>query len=122
MGLTDALLWCLDTERKMNDRSGIYGFTQRTLAYNSNQEYWQSVIELDADAQNKIDKIDAIYQSVNGYDYFNLICGKFLLDSLCCYLRNIFGSTFNYYDFKWHLVNNFDISKLNYIKDAILQV
>lgn len=37
MGLTDALLWCLSTERKMNDRSGIYGFTQRTLAYNSNR-------------------------------------------------------------------------------------
>jgi len=25
MGFTDALLWCMDTERKMNDRSGIYG-------------------------------------------------------------------------------------------------
>lgn len=37
MGSTDALLWCMDTERKMNDRSGIYGFTQRTLAYNSNR-------------------------------------------------------------------------------------
>lgn len=37
MGFTDALLWCLETERKMNDRSGIYGFTQRTLAYNSNR-------------------------------------------------------------------------------------
>lgn len=36
MSFTDALLWCMDTERKMNDRSGIYGFTQRTLAYNSN--------------------------------------------------------------------------------------
>lgn len=37
MSFTDALLWCLETERKMNDRSGIYGFTQRTLAYNSNR-------------------------------------------------------------------------------------
>lgn len=37
MGFTNALLWCLETERKMNDRSGIYGFTQRTLAYNSNR-------------------------------------------------------------------------------------
>ncbi|MCI9077561.1 MAG: DUF4435 domain-containing protein [Lachnospiraceae bacterium] len=95
------------------------GFEQQNGAY---QEYWQSVIELDTDAQNKIDKIDAIYQNVNGPDYFNLICGKFLLDSLYCYLRNIFGSKFNHNDFKWHLVNNFDISKLNYIKDAILQV
>lgn len=37
MGVTDALLWCMNTEKKRNDRSGIYGFTQRTLAYNSNR-------------------------------------------------------------------------------------
>lgn len=37
MSFTATLLWCLETEREMNDRSGIYGFTQRTLAYNSNR-------------------------------------------------------------------------------------
>lgn len=35
--LSDALIWCMTTERKCNDRSGIYGFTQRALAYNSNK-------------------------------------------------------------------------------------
>lgn len=34
---SDALIWCMVTERDCNDRSGIYGFTQRTLAYNSNK-------------------------------------------------------------------------------------
>lgn len=34
---SDALIWCMATERDCNDRSGIYGFTQRALAYNSNK-------------------------------------------------------------------------------------
>lgn len=37
MGFSDALVWCMDTERNCNDRSGIYGFTQRFMAYNSNK-------------------------------------------------------------------------------------
>ncbi|MCM1046404.1 MAG: Fic family protein [Candidatus Gastranaerophilales bacterium] len=37
MGFSDALVWCMDTERNCNDRSGIYGFTQRSMAYNSNK-------------------------------------------------------------------------------------
>lgn len=37
MNFVDALLWCMNIEKEMNDRSGIYGFTQRCLAYNSNK-------------------------------------------------------------------------------------
>lgn len=37
MMLSEALLWCMVTEKDCNDRSGIYGFTQRGLAYNSNK-------------------------------------------------------------------------------------
>ena len=37
MGLSDALRWCMVIEKNCNDRSGIYGFTQRALAYNSNK-------------------------------------------------------------------------------------
>ena len=33
----DALIWVLDLEHSIKDRSGIYGYTQRTLAYNSNR-------------------------------------------------------------------------------------
>lgn len=32
-----ALLWNLKSEYEREDRSGIYGYTQRTLAYNSNR-------------------------------------------------------------------------------------
>lgn len=37
MGFSDALIWCMQVERNRNDRSGIYGFTQRSMAYNSNK-------------------------------------------------------------------------------------
>lgn len=33
----DALKWVLTTEYKLKDRSGLYGYTQRTMAYNSNR-------------------------------------------------------------------------------------
>lgn len=33
----DALKWVFKLEHSIKDRSGIYGYTQRTLAYNSNR-------------------------------------------------------------------------------------
>lgn len=99
----------------LDDKTGF----ERGNAY---QKYWnEEIIVLDPDAQDKIDDIDEIYKSINGDDYFNLICGKFLLDSLSAYLRNLFKTSYNKEEFKWHLINHFDISKLDYIKDAILQ-
>lgn len=87
---------------------------------NSYQNYWNSILKLDEDAKNKIDNIACVYETKNGDDYFNLICGKFLFTSLCCYLRNIIDCKFDYNDLRWHLINNFDISKLKYVKDFIL--
>ncbi len=74
---------------------------------------------LGIDAQDKIDEIDNIYKSINGDDYFNLICGKFLLDSLYAYLLNLFKNPYKKDDFIWYLINHFDISKLDYVKSAI---
>ncbi|MCM1263672.1 MAG: Fic family protein [Butyrivibrio sp.] len=37
MKFSNALIWCMVTERNCNDRGGIYGFTQRGIAYNSNK-------------------------------------------------------------------------------------
>lgn len=99
----------------LNDKTGF----ERNDAY---QNYWKDeILVLDCNAQDKIDEIDEIYKSINGDNYFNLICGKFLLDSLCAYLRNLFKTTFSKEEFKWHLINHFDITKLDYIKNAILQ-
>ena len=84
------------------------------------EKYWNSIKYLSDTIKDDINKIDNIYKEINGDNYFNLICGKFLLDSLYCYLRNITESKFNKEDFEWTLVNNFDISKLDYIKNQII--
>lgn len=96
------------------------GFERKDGAY---EQYWKSeILSLDANAQSKIDEIKNTYQSINGENYFNLICGKFLFDSLCCYIRKVIGSKINKEDFKWHLINHFDISKLDYVKNAIINI
>lgn len=100
----------------IDDKTGF----ERTGAY---QEYWDNeILALDTNAQEKIDEIDRLYKSINGEDYFNLICGKFLLDSLCAYLRRLFKTTFVKEQFIWHLINNFDVTKLNYVKDIIFSL
>lgn len=80
----------------------------------------EEVLSLDANALDKIQEIDTIYKEKNGDNYFNLICGKFLLTSLCAYLRYIYREPFNNEEFVWHLINNFDISKLDYVKNIII--
>lgn len=42
----DALIWVLKTEQKLRDRSGLYGYTQRTMAYNSNRIEGSTLTEL----------------------------------------------------------------------------
>lgn len=93
------------------------GFERTDEAF---KKYWDSIKYLSDTIEEDIHKIDNIYKAINGDDYFNLICGKFLLDSLYCYLRKITGSKFDKEDFEWTLVNNFDISKLDYIKNKII--
>lgn len=87
------------------------------------REYWNNeILSLGTDAQNKINEIDVLYKSINGNDYFNLICGKFLIDSLYTYLLNLFKKPYTKDDFIWYLINHFDITKLDYVKNAILSV
>lgn len=59
------------------------------------------------------------YMAISGEDYFNIICGKFLLSSLNKYVASICKKPLDFVQFKWHLVLNFDITKLNYMKDRI---
>lgn len=92
------------------------GFEREDGAF---EKYKKSIALLDASMDSKIVSIKEKYIETNGNDFFNLICGKFLLDSLCWYVRSVIGSKFNHDDFKWHLINHFDISKLAYVKNAI---
>ena len=93
------------------------GFEREDGAF---QRYWESVLELDPSVEIKLNELAYIYESVNGEDYFNLICGKFLFCSLYSYLRAVIGHKFEKLDLRWYLLNHFDISSLFYVKTAIL--
>jgi len=95
------------------------GFERQDGSFN---EFWNFIISLDSKAESKILGIKEMYVKINGQDFFNLICGKFLLDSLCWYIRNVIDDNFNHGDFKWHLINHFDISRLNYVKESIIEL
>ena len=62
------------------------------------------------------------YELNNGEDYYNLICGKFLLRSLYTYLHTVCNGGLKFKSFKWDLIRNFEINKLEYIKTIILDL
>ena len=93
------------------------GFERTDDAYT---KYFENVIiNADSDAMSKINDIDRDYKLINGDNYFNLICGKFLLCSLGFYLRSKINNRIDNDDLKWYLIENFDIKKLDYIKEVI---
>ena len=85
------------------------------------EEYQKQVLSLNGDAESEIEKIKNCYHRKHN-DEFNLICGKFLFESLYCHIRDITKIKFRKDDFRWHLICNFDIKKLEYVKDKILAV
>ena len=82
--------------------------------------YLNHVKSLTENYDDCIQAIVSLYEAENGSDYFNLICGKFLLTSLMCHIRNKTGQKFKIDNLKWFLTNQFDIVRLNYIKERIL--
>lgn len=82
--------------------------------------YLNHVKSLSNNYEGQIQMIVTLYEAENGQDYFNFICGKFLLTSLMCHLRKKTGQKIKMDDFKWFLTNQFDIMNLNYVKERIL--
>lgn len=92
------------------------GFERKDGAY---QAYLNKVMEKDSEAEKKILEMEESYQQVIGEPYC-FICGKFLLCSLYCYLKSVIGKSFSRDDLRWHLIDHFDVSRLNYIKEILL--
>lgn len=87
--------------------------------------YVQSVLASNPNANDNIENIKNIYYSLNS-TVINLICGKFLLDSLTTYIDNICKSNnikkgVRKEEFIWYLISSFDISSLDYLKNIIQQ-
>ena len=93
------------------------GLERTDGAYNS---YEEGLRTLDPDFDSRTQDIIRLYEGVNGTSYFNLICGKFLLTSLYCHLRAITRQNFRADDLRWYLIENFDTTSLNFVKNAIL--
>lgn len=72
----------------------------------------------DINLDEEIGIIKEAYEKINGKDYYNFICGKFLLTSLFNYLHGICGKL-DFKDKEWQLVQGFDVNSLAYIKDQI---
>lgn len=85
------------------------------------EEYKKHVLSLNAEAEAEVEEIMDCYHRKHN-DEFNLICGKFLFESLYCHIRDITKIKFRKDDFRWHMICNFDIKKLEYVKDRILAV
>lgn len=85
------------------------------------ETYRDYVLSLNNDAETEIEVIREFYHKQNEDD-FNLICGKFLFESLYCHIRSITKTKFKKDDFRWHLICNFDIKKLDYVKDRIIAI
>lgn len=88
---------------------------------NAFDNYKDEVLLLNNEAEIKVREIQNYYHEKNTDD-FNLICGKFLFESLYCHIRAVTKIKFRKDDFRWHLICNFDINSLRYIKDKILTV
>lgn len=85
------------------------------------ETYQNFVFTLNDKAEEEVEKIrESFYEK--GDDAFNLICGKFLFESLYCHIRSVTKVKFRKDDFRWHLICNFDIKTLGYIKNRILTI
>lgn len=70
--------------------------------------------------KEKINVIEKHYQIIYGNSYLELICGKFLMFSLYNYLKSKNSKkNIDYNILQWDLIRNFDIHKLNYIKNRV---
>lgn len=83
------------------------------------EDYYRLIASKQPDIDIHIEMIREVYENINGDDYFGLICGKFLLTSLFVYLEGKTHTKFSKDELKWWLINEFEVSNLNYIKEKV---
>ena len=96
----------------IDDKTGFERKDGYDMYYN---QIAQKKIDIDKDVKN----MKEIYEKFHGNNYFDLICGKFLLISLYVYLRGKIKEKFNKDDLRWHLIREFDITSLNFVKEKV---
>lgn len=89
------------------------------LQDDSFDKYISEIKEKDELLEQRIVEIRDLYVRHNGEDFFGFICGKFLLTSLGWHLRNVTRAKFKHDDFRWYLIQRFEIEALEFIKERI---
>lgn len=123
------LCYCFIQKQKIDEKNvsrSPYEFIDKKTGFERTDEaYMQYYKHIKNISNGKIDEgireIDSIVREIYNGDYFNIICGKFLLASLGCYLRAKIKERIDNDTLQWELILNFDINKLDFIKAVILQ-
>lgn len=87
--------------------------------------YKSQILENQEYVEEKLKVLHQKYKSVFGNDYRYLICGKFLLKSLACYIRSKCHKSRTHFEndmFRWVLINHFDVEKLSFIRERTLEL
>ena len=94
------------------------GFEKEDGAY---EAYLSSIKGLGDWCEQELDLIRTKYEEIYGNDYYYLICGKFLLQSLYLYLSRKCTKSFWKDELTWFLINTFNIHNLDYVKETIIE-
>lgn len=98
---------------------GDTGF-ERAGAFNDYKTKLLNEYGIDVDLhKDDIDKLEKKYISIYENDFWRLICGKFMLKSLMCYLRSKKITSISEDELRWWLISNVNISKLQFLYDLI---
>lgn len=105
---------CLENGYRIFLNKEIIKSTKIIKSYSKAQQFYNS----------SICSISEKYESINGGDYYNLICGKFLISSLNSCIKEVLkrqniSTSFDERDFENQLSSYFDIDKLSYVKSRI---
>jgi len=84
--------------------------------------YYNQIVQKKRDIDKDVNALKEVYEKMHGDNYFDFICGKFLFTSLFVYLRGKIKENFNKDDLRWHLIREFDISSLNFVKERVKRV
>lgn len=100
----------------INEKTGF----ERVGAYKKYKETLLSSHNINIDCEKeKLEAIDKKYQSIYGNDYWHLICGKFLIKSLMCYLGSKGVKHFREDDLRWWLIDHINLENLDYLSEKI---
>lgn len=105
------------------------GLSEHSFFYQNGYANYDKINEYIDTLKKRIPNYEEIYSIYNKRfeevllgDITRLVCGKYLLESLSSYLRNIDKVKFKEEDFVNFLISTFNIKKLDFVKERIVKI